>query len=75
MNGSALAGVVRCTHLPMADGMLEIDHLDAAVGPSDEKVLLPKRTFELVTKLRVTHAHVSWEIGYGSISSMTRGES
>ena len=62
-------------HLPMADGILEIDHLDAAVGPSEEKALLAKRTFELVTKLRVTHDHASWEIGYGSISSMTRGES
>ncbi|MGH8638799.1 MAG: hypothetical protein ACREUZ_16800 [Burkholderiales bacterium] len=59
----------------MAHGILEIDHLDATVGPSEEKALLAQRTFEVVTKLRVTHDHASWDIGYGSISSMTRGES
>ena len=58
----------------MADGILEVDHLVAAVGSSEEEALLAKRTFELVTKLRVTHAHAS-EIGYGSIFSVTRGES
>ena len=62
-------------HLPMADGILEIDRLDAAVGTSEEQALLAKRPFEVVTKLRVTHALASWEIGYGSISSMTRGGS
>jgi hypothetical protein len=59
----------------MADGILEVDRFDAAVGPSEEQALVAKRTFELVTKLRVTHDHASREIGYGSISSMTRGES
>ena len=48
-------------HLPMAGGILEIDRLDAAVGPSEEKALLAKRTFELVTKLHVTHDHASWK--------------
>jgi hypothetical protein len=44
----------------MADGILEIDHLDAAVGPSEEKALVAKCAFELVTKLLVTHDHASW---------------
>jgi hypothetical protein len=40
----------------------------------EQQALLAKRTFESVTKLRVTHAIASCEIGYGTMSSMTRGE-
>ena len=39
----------------MADGILEIDHLDATVGAMEEQAFFAKRTFELLTKLRVTH--------------------
>jgi hypothetical protein len=63
------------TDPPTADGVLEVDHLDATVGAMEEQALLAKRAFELVTKLRVTHDLASCEIGYGTMSSMTRGES
>jgi hypothetical protein len=54
---------------------VEIDRLDATVGAMDEQALLAKRTFELVMKLRVPNDIASCEIGHGTMSSMTRGES
>ena len=59
-------------HLPMADAVLEIDQFEATVSTIDEKALLPKRPFELVTKLCVPHDALPSKAGRYHVRRGTR---